>query len=314
MNSLINRCLVILLLFCSTQYTVAQERYLDERYIFTQSYINPYLVNVGATGFDGYQQIFLNYRNKWSTFDGSPKTITIGYNGPVADRLGLGIIFLQDSYGGLKITKGQLSFSYMIESPKNKINFGLSGEFIEHKVDDVINGFTDIDDQLLLSRLDGTQFFDASFGVFGLYDKKIEYGLAIPSLVSSRLDEDENNERELGFIFSLGYKMTSKTTGINLTPSIMVKKLNEVPTHIDLNARFGFLEDKFTSGITYTVGADKRLGFLLGTNVDALNVYYSYNVSSHDFQDYNNGSHEIMMTLNLGTKKEKEFILNPEIN
>jgi type IX secretion system PorP/SprF family membrane protein len=313
MNSFIKNSLLIFSFIFFIAGLSAQERYFDERYIYTQSYINPYLVNVGATGFSGYQQLFFNYRNNWSTFEGAPKTITLGYNGPVADRLGMGALFLQDTYGGLTTSKGQVSFSYVIESPTNRVGFGLAGEYIQHKVGSVINEFTDLTDQLLLQRLDGTQFFDASFGIYGLYDKKISYGIAFPSLVSSRLDENGTSaERELGFIFNFGYKLKSESSGITFEPSVFVKKLNAVPTHVDINGKFGFLDDKFTGGISYTLGADKRLGFLLGTNVDALNIYYSYNVTSQDFQTYNNGSHELMIVLNIGEKKEKLFIMDPK--
>jgi len=299
-------------IFCGLN---AQERYFDERYIYTQNYINPYLTNVGATGFSSYQQILVNYRNKWSDFNGSPKTITLSYNGPVADRLGMGAGFMQDTYGSLRTSKGFISFSYMIESPTNKVSFGLSGEYIQHGLSSGIfnNGNTEPGDNTIIARLDGTQFFDASFGVYGLYDKKISYGLSIPSIVSSRLDESESNaDRSFGFIFNLGYRMKSLSSGISFEPSLWVKKLNLVPTHIDINGKFGFLDDKFTGGLSYTIGADKRLGFLLGVNIDAINFYYSYNVSSLEFQDYNNGSHELMMVLNLGEKKSKEFIMDPK--
>jgi type IX secretion system PorP/SprF family membrane protein len=313
MNSFIKNSMLIFSFLFLYAGLSAQERYFDERYIYTQSYINPFLVNAGATGFDGYQQLFFNYRNNWSTFEGAPKTITLGYNGPVADRLGMGAMFMQDTYGGLATSKGLLSFSYTIESPTNKVGFGLAGEYIQHKANSSLLIGADADDELLLQRLNGTEFFDASFGIYGLYQKKISYGIAFPSLVSSRLDDSPTSaDRELGFIFNLGYKISSKTTGITFEPSIMVKKLNAVPTHVDVNGKFGFLDDKFTGGVSYTLGADKRLGFLLGTNVDALNLYYSYNVTSQDFQSYNNGSHELMLVLNIGNKEEKVFILDPK--
>lgn len=289
--------------------TFAQERYFDERYIFKQAFLNPVLINPGATGANGDHNLLLNYRSNWASFgDESVQTVTLSYDGAVADRLGFGAMFLQDNFGALQLTKGQLSFSYTIESDINRIGFGLSTEYIQHSlnsadVDDVI---IDRDDPLYQQRRAGTQFFDASFGIFGLYDKKITYGLSLPSLISSRIDDiDSDNERDLGFMLHLGYLIESQSTGIDFEPSMIVKKLNQTPTHVDLNLRLGFLEDKFQSGITYTLGGDKSLGFLLGFAIDRLNLFYTYNTSMHEFQSYNNGGHELSARFSLGSDSKK---------
>jgi hypothetical protein len=80
------------------------------------------------------------------------------------------------------------------------------------------------------------------------------------------------------------------------------------PTHIDLMGKFGFLDDKLTGGIAYTLGGDKRLGFLIGTSVESLRINYMYNVSSAEFQTYNNGSHEISLGLRFGENKTAKTI------
>ena len=65
-----------------------------------------------------------------------------------------------------------------------------------------------------------------------------------------------------------------------------------------------FLDDKLVGGVSYTVGADKRLGFLIGTKLEKFNLYYSYNTSSNLFQDYNNSSQELMIGMNFGCDKK----------
>lgn len=280
------------------------QRYFDERYISTHSFLNPVLFNVGATAFHGNQELLVNYRNKWSTFDEAPKTITLGYDGVLIDRLGIGAMFLQDNFGSLKTSKGQLSLSYNIESAENKISFGLATEYIQHGLNSVGSGneIFDFNDPLYKLKSEGASFLDVSFGVYGKYQNTFTYGISLPSLISSRLDDGGDNPRDLGFIVNLGYEVKS-STGISIEPSIIVKKLNRVPTHIDLNARLGFLDDKFTSGVSYTIGADKRLGFLIGFAIDKLDFYYSYNTSMQEFQDYNNGSHELTAKLRIGQKE-----------
>ena len=286
----------------------AQQRYFDERYVYDQAFINPVLVNPGATGINDYQELILNYRNTWATFDGAPKTITLNFNGPIGNRLGFGAQLFQDSYGSLETTKGLIALSYTIDSEKNKVGFGLSTEYIQHALSGsaLNNEIIDPTDLTVLQRLDGNQFFDASFGIYGIYDGSLKYGVSFPSLISSKINTEDGPEgdRDLGYIAHFAYSTKAKNSDIGIEPSIFIKSLNNIPTHIDLNVKLSFLEDKFTGALGYTVGADKGLGFLLGTSVDNLNLYYSYNISTREFQDYNNGSHELSISFAFN-KKEK---------
>jgi len=294
----------------------AQDRYFDERYIYTQHFINPILINPGVTGIDEDRHILFNYRNKWASFPGAPKTVTFSYNGPIANRLGFGALVMNDSNAGLRTTKGQLSLSYTIDSPTNKVGFGLSTEFIQHKVsgDVLSNSLIDINDEVVLDRLDGNNYFDASFGIYGIYESKITYGIAFPSLISSKLSDSSNGsrDRELGYIFNVGYIYNFEEQDIYAEPSIIFKKLMFVPTAVDINLKLQFLERKLTGGITYAVGADERFGFLLGAKVNSLNFNYSYNVSRHDFQEYNNGSHELSVGITMASNKKSEEMMIQE--
>ena len=279
----------------------AQSRYFDERYIYTQAQVNPQLINPGAIGSAMKHQILLNYRNKWSGIDGAPRTVTLSYNGPVGNRLALGVNVLSDKFGELETTKGAVGLSYIIKSETNQVGFGISAEYIKHGLAGF--GNADPNDPVISQALAGAEYFDASFGLYGIYMDRLTYGLALPSMVSSRISDidDDSPDRELGFILQFGYKLDIQSD-ISMTPSIIMKKLANVPTHIDLNLNFGFLQDKLIGGVTYTLGADKRLGFLLGTKIEKLNFYYSYNTSSHLIQDYNNGSHELTLGVNFGGK------------
>lgn len=306
---------LVFVLLCLGSQAFGQSRYFDERAVYTHHFIAPYLVNPGAVGSYDYQQILFNYRNKWAGFDGSPKTVTFAYAGPLGNRLGLGAQLMRDSYGNLETSKGQLSLSYTIDSEINKISFGLSTEYIQHRATGRNFSGTIVDptDELLLERLDGDNYFDASFGIYGLYNNSLIYGVALPSLISSRLNDEivtgEDPDRDLGFILNLGYRFTTSDGQIKLEPSMFFKSLmSNVPSHLDLNMKLSFLEDRFTGGVTYTVGADNRLGFLLGTRIDNIGLMYTYNISNRQFQDYNNGSHEMGIMVDIGKNKKKDIM------
>jgi len=297
-----------------------QERYFDERYISSLSFLNPVVVNPGATGFDREHHILLNYRNKWASFPGSPKSIVLSYDGPIADRLGFGAMLVTDSNGDLKTTKVQGSLAYTLDTPTNKLGFGLAAEFIQHGLsgDALNNPLINPTDPKVLDRLDGTNFFDVSFGVEGIYNGRLTYGLALPSLVSSRIDDDVSTvDREIGYLLHAGYIFDELEAGIILEPSLYVKKLMNVPFHADINVLARFLEDRLRGGITYTVGADEKLGFLIGFGMNTLNFTYAYNASRHEFQQYNNGSHELSIRIDIGQSKsssiEKDMMMDDDM-
>lgn len=298
-----NLIIIVSFIFISLSLS-GQARYFDERYITTQHFLNPVLVNPGATGNSMYHRLIGNYRSNWSTFPGAPKSYFFSYDGPIGNKLGFGAVLLSDRNGDLQTTKGQAALSYTIESENNKLGFGITGEYLQHSLNgSVVSNPLNSQDTELANRLNGTEFFDVSFGINGLYNGNISYGLVFPNLVSSRLDDlDEGFDSEFNYILHAGYMWDVEGYDFNVEPSVFVKQLNYVPLHIDLNVLMYFLDDKLLGGLTYTIGADERFGFTIGTRVNALNFAYSYNVSRNELISYTNGAHEFSVKIDLGRK------------
>lgn len=305
----INKIIFLLfaLVFSASIMYAQGPRLIGERSVYSHHFLSPILVNPGATGFEDHQELLVNYRNSWATFPGSPRTVTLSYNGPVGNRIGVGALLMTDKFAALQTTKGQVSVAYGIESPTNKVSFGLSAEYIQHKLSgsEFDRDLVDESDVQITQRLDGSQFFDVSFGAYGIYDNKIIYGLTLPTLVSSRLSsgQDGTAGREFGFIANLGYRMPIDGYDVLLEPSVFVKQLMLVPFHADLNLKAQFLDERLTGGVSYTLGVDEKFGFLIGTKLQTFEFLYSYNISMHSFQNSNNGSHEFSLKFNISPVK-----------
>jgi len=302
-NYIISIATLAFITFVAITSVSGQNRYFDERYIYSQHNLYPSLINAGAIGSNDFQELMVNYRNTWSGFDDSPQTILVAYNGPVGNRLGFGAQLLSDSYANLNTTKGQIGLSYTIDSPINRVGFGITTEYIQHSLSGsaLNSGQVEVTDPIIRQRLDGAQYFDASFGIYGLYNKKLIYGLSLPSLISSKIsDTGTEEDRSIGYILQVGYKLKSEETQISFEPNVVIKSLMNTPTHVDIIGKFGFLDDKLVGGVAYTLGGDQRLGFLIGTTIESLKINYMYNVSGAEFQTYNNGSHEISLGIRFG--------------
>ena len=305
---IMNKIFIILAFLMCYSMSQAQSRLIGERSVYTQYFLSPYLLHPGATGQNQYGEVLAIYRNTWASFPGSPRTLAFGFEGPIGNRIGIGVVAMSDRFAAFETTKGTVNISYTVSSPDYKIGFGIAGDYVQHKLgsDALISQFVDLTDPEILTRLDGTSYFDGSFGVYGTFKDKIVFGATLPSIISQRISGvDGGTSGNLGFIASVGLIHDIPQNDIKIEPSVYVKRFQYVPLHVDVNVKASFLREQLTTGLTYST-LEKRIGFLIGTQVKNFGFYYSYNASLHDFQQYSNGSHELSLKLRLQPFREAE--------
>ncbi|MEL6866571.1 MAG: PorP/SprF family type IX secretion system membrane protein [Bacteroidota bacterium] len=301
-------CLLFFSLTFAVQWANAQEEAVFGHYMF-----NPVLINPGATGFDAaHHNIFMNINSAWSNFPGAPQTYALSYNGPIGKRLGLGGMVYTENVASMTFYRAQLNFAFRYEMNDFDISAGFATQFHRMRVDN--EGFTtstlyDLDDDLLNLAMDGERVFDASLGAYGTYKEDVFFGISFPSLIRTRLDEIEG-VRESGsglefFTLHGGGNLKVKDYKINLQPSILIKRLRNVPFQVDFNLLSTFLDDKLITGLTYTAGAGGDLGITLGTKYNTVRFIYSYGLYFGNFQQYNGGSHEVTVNFQFNRSKGK---------
>jgi type IX secretion system PorP/SprF family membrane protein len=283
--------------------------------IYTQYFLNPVLINPGATGFNDQHEIFLNYRSQWSDVDGAPRNYTASYNGRLFDNVGLGVMASNETFGASNRFRGLLSYAYQIEAETYNIGFGITTEFHQFSLrTGYENDLLDPGDEIIADADDGAQYFDVNFGIYGDLQEKFVFGLSFPNLVRARVDEslsgntDEESTSFRYFTLMTGYRFGLPDYGINLFPSIVLKRVFRGPEdiHADINILASFLDEQLQGGVTYQVGGSRRIGFILGTRLDNFNFHYSYDVSLNPLQEYSNGSHEITLGVNLKSTNSTE--------
>lgn len=274
-------------------------------------YIQPILINPGAAGFQGDHQLLGGYRHVWSSFPDAARTFTGLYHGQVADNLGLGLQILTDKIGVQSVLNTKLSIAYQLDMNNAKIGFGLSAGMERQKITGVSDEvLIDPTDELLNEAINGYWLFDGGLGVYGEFNEKFIVGLSFPNLIKTRLKEidgdlklDEFNR--FGFTGMLGYRHHVKSSNFFVEPTLTIRHLRYTDFMADVNLRLSFLDEQLVGGIGYGFGETSRASLLLGTRIDNVRIYYSYDVGLGDFQQYNNGSHEIMLVLRLPNKKAK---------
>ena len=239
--------------------------YTQEAGYLNHSFLQPILFNPGATGFQGDHQLLAGYKHMWSDFPDAPRTFTALYNGSFADNLGLGFQVLTDQVGLSNVLHGQLNFAYKLTFDEVVLSAGISaGLETFHIKGTQDDPLLDPNDVLLNEAIDGYTLFDGGLGVYGEVKEKLFFGVSFPNLVKNHLRYS--------------------------------------PFLIDANLKFSFLDEQLVGGVGYTLGDNSRASLLLGTRINHLRIYYSYDVSLGDFQQYNNGSHEITLVYRIPKK------------
>jgi len=99
---------------------------------------------------------------------------------------------------------------------------------------------------------------------------------------------------------------------MSIEPSVCVRKISDVPFGTYLNVVANMLDDRLFAGFTYSFGpSDSRVSFLGGVRVEQFRFYYSYDQSYQSFQSFNNGSHELTLSFDLGKGKQ---VAKPKMN
>jgi type IX secretion system PorP/SprF family membrane protein len=284
--------------------------------IYGHYHVNPILINPGANGFsDRYHRIFFNFRSQWTGIAGAPNSYSISYNGPINNQLGVGVAFFGEDIAQISRQRGQAAFSYRFQAEDFKISAGFSGEFHRFRVDPSVRNdpFYEQNDEVLEEHINGISEFDASVGLYATFKENTFFGVALPSIVGSRLDEIGNTSATSTsflsyYTFFVGHRFGSdgdSDADIWVEPSLMLRKVRQAPFLGDANLKVGFLGGKLITGLTYRFGHDGGFAALLGTQYSTLQIYYSYDIYFGDFQDYNSGTHEITLGIDIERKEGK---------
>lgn len=272
----------------------------QEQVDYTQYYLHPVLINPAAAGIHNGHQVLLNYRNNWSSFSGAPRAYTLSYDGSfMDDRVGLGAMVSGRTFGVENQFKARMSYSYRFGDEDWKWSVGLSTEYERFSLSNeaFLSDLYDPGDPVVQAAADGIGYFDLTAGLYGSYRESFFFGLAAPQMVRARInevdfDDDDNLSLFQYFNLLLGYSFDLPNYGMTIEPSVFVKRLRNIPFQVDFNILAKMFEDHLMAGISYSAGRGDRLGFLLGTRLDNVRFYYSYDLSFQPLQDYSNGSHE----------------------
>ncbi|WP_075603994.1 PorP/SprF family type IX secretion system membrane protein [Saccharicrinis aurantiacus] len=273
---------------------------------FTQYTFNQGLINPAYMGSIDYTNLQLSNRNQWLGFPGAPKSnaITVAYPFKYFSSA-VGITAMQDKVGPLSNTMLTLGYSYTINvSSKLRLAMGLRGGANLYSANLDKLQTNDSNDGVLQQGTVQHSSFTVGAGLF-LYSSKWYIGVSVPKLVTNSfsfsgngVDDDVFNLKERNHLYLIsGYVFSLSGENVKLKPSVCLKKVQNVDPTIDISLATMLYN-------TFSIGGGIRnpdtffafLQIAAGKNVK---VGYAYDFSKSQLSNFSNGSHEIILGLNL---------------
>ena len=296
---------IFIFALCFASLLTAQDEAIFNHYV-----ANPLLINPASAGFDdNFHQVFLHLKSAWSGFPGSPKTYAGNYNGPLGANFGVGFSVYSENLAEYRRLRTQANLAYKFYADRLKVAFGFSPEFHRLSINPAVLNSPQYQpgDGTIENMVDGENVFDVSFGIYGTYEGNTRFGISIPGVIQNRLDKietggDRSNPFDYTFLIA---HMFETENGVSVEPSIFFKKVRNAPLQVDANVLGSFMEKKLITGLSYRGGTGGGLGILLGTKYRTMRLMYSYDIFFGDFQQYNNGTHEVSLNFELPRKEGK---------
>lgn len=261
---------------------------------FTQYMYNTMSINPAYAGSKGYESVILIGRTQWVGFEGAPDTQTFSYQAPVGSSLGLGFNIMNDVLGPSQEFHFDANLSYTIRTGyRGNLAFGmrLGGRMLNI---DWSKGRFQNPDALFNQNIENRFLPTIGSGLY-YYTDNFYVGLSIPNFLTTEHYDDNiealaNENIHYFFMAGLVFDISDY---IKFKPALLSKVVAGSPVSIDVSANMMFYE-RFTFGLAYRL--DDSISGLVNFQVsNSLQIGYAYDMTTSNFQNYNSGTHEIML-------------------
>ncbi|HLV37976.1 MAG TPA: type IX secretion system membrane protein PorP/SprF [Xanthomarina sp.] len=292
--------LFVLVLFVGMFFMVpSAQAQQDSQY--TQYMYNTITVNPAYAGSRGSLNILGVYRNQWVGLDGAPETLNFSAHSPIGVKgVGLGVGFTSDKIGPSSESILTTDFSYTVQMAEElKLSFGLKGGMSIWSLDPNKLNIYDPNDYNLRQENNSSPIIGAGFYV---HTEKWYVGISSPNFLETEHYDDVqvSTAMEKTHLYLIGGYVFDLNPNLKLKPAALVKAISGAPLAIDISAN-ALLYEKVTFGLAYRLDAavSALAGFQISEN---MMVGYAYDYDTTELGNYNNGSHEIFLRFELGTK------------
>jgi len=285
----------------SATLSYSQNDILFSHYMFNELTFNP-----AVAGSSPNLDVSLLARQQWIGFDEAPSSQILNAHSFFRNIGGLGLTIINDKLGYESSLNFKLYYAHHLQvASSTLLSFGAGIGFLNKTIDGTKLIYEDEDDYESLSHKESRLRPDFNFGAelntakltIGLSSTHIEQGLTTATLF-----------KVPRHYYAYAKYRVEASDKINIVPTFLVKSSTFI-TQIDFSTIF-YYDNKFWLGGAYRFN-EAYIG-ILGFNITKdLKFSYSYDFSAGPIKNYNNGSHEVMISYGIGLGNQPMMSKSP---
>lgn len=300
-NIQITKILVSLLLLCAAKLSQGQQDPMYTQYNFNTQTINPgYVGTWESLGF-----VTLG-RYQWLGIDGAPRTFTFSVQSPTRrENVAWGVNVISDKLGQEQHLSVMGDYSYRLRvGEQSFLRLGLKAGLTHYSNPLSIYDQNPEEQHETFESIDSKLVPNFGVGAF-LYSRDYYLGLSVPKIMETNFEKTNtnySNYSEVRHFYLQGGYVFSLSPFLKFKPTFLTKATIGAPIEVDLTGNF-LLADKFWIGAMFRTG--DSFGFLTQWVIDKkLRLGYSIDFSTTRLQHYNTGSHELMISYEIGSRRK----------
>lgn len=262
---------------------------------------NPSLVNPAYAGAKDVMSVNLGTRIQWTGIDGAPRTSNLNFSTPLQNEsISVGFNVLNDKIGPINQTGLFADVAYKLPiDNKSSLRIGIRAGvslFTANFTELQLGSGSGSTDAAFANDFNGEVLPNVGLGVY-YSNEKIFAGISVPSLISFEIEgEEANGTRAFGkkqHIFGMVGGNFEVSSDVTFKPALTARFVPGAPLSLDVQV-VADLYEKFGIGLMYR-HKDAIAGILQFSLSEQLKLGYSYDFTTSDYGNYNNGTHEIML-------------------
>ncbi len=273
--------------------------------MFNSYILNKFLINPSYAGISGNTNIYGLNRIHFVGFDGAPVTYMIAGDASIKNKkIGLGGVMFSDRNHIIAQTGLQFAYSYGLKlNDQWKLGLGLNVGMVQWALNFDRLRVEDYSESILSTAPSNATTFRSDFGL-NLSSDKIEFGLALPQIVSSKVKYSDYTNNSKGnyssiphYLVNLGYWIDIKED-IKVKPMAVVRGAKNVKTQFDVIGLLDWKNKAYAS-----LGYRSNFAFSIGGGVNlpmGLKVGYNYDRPLNAISTFSAGGHEFVVGITLG--------------
>jgi type IX secretion system PorP/SprF family membrane protein len=293
----------ILLLLLTSKLSFGQQDPMFTQYNFNTQTINPaYVGTWESMGF------LVLGRYQWVGMSGAPSTYTFSYQTPTRNKnVALGFDVINDKIGRERRLSLLADYSYRLKlGQETFLRLGLKAGVTNYS--NALSQYAQNDeyghDALSDGEFDIRYMPNFGIGAF-LYSENYYLGISVPKVIKNDFENNVANfstEAELRHFFLQGGYVFELSQFVKFKPTFLTKATVGAPVELDLTANF-LLNEKVWLGAMYRTG--DSYGFIAQWVFDKrLRIGYALDLTTTQLKRFNNGSHEVMISYEIGLMRK----------